>query len=529
MATASHECDVIVVGAGPVGLMLAGELALAGVTVTVVEERTEPTTESRASTLHARTMEILDMRGLLTPLEGAPRQGAGHFGGIPMDLSGDSPLCGQWKVAQARTEELLAHRARRLGARIERGHRLAGWTTHTHAGAAASEADGGWVKARTHSAGGPRTWMGRYLVACDGQESTVRTRSGAAFPGHSARRELLRADVTGIAIPDRRFQRLPRGLAIAATREGVTRVMVHAFGSPPPARTQDPDFSEIAQAWKHVTGEDLTSGTPLWANSFGDANRQLEHYRSGRILFAGDAAHQQMPIGGQALNLGVQDAFNLGWKLAAHLRHGAGDHLLDSYSHERRTVGARVLANIEAQALLLLGDPDIEPVRETLAALLALEPVRARLAGMISGLDIHYTPTPAAAGQSAPEGAHPLVGSRLPPHAAQPLPGAQDTTTAAALQHSGRGLLLHLHPDGRPPRRHPLPPPGWAQRVDAAALRPRPDGPLAGLARVLVRPDGYLAWAQAAPAPGTEAPAGARAADDDRLQDALGYWFGPPR
>lgn len=533
MAADPEHTQVLVVGAGPVGLLLACELALAGTRVTLWEDLAAPTTESRASTLHARTMEILDARGLLAPLRGAPRELRGHFGGIPMDLSGDSPLAGQWKVPQARTEELLAARAAELGVRIERGHRLTAYHTHpgpgpgpdtgTGGGTGLDAGAGGWVEARARTAQGPRTLRAAYLVACDGQDSTVRALARVPFPGHPARRELLRADVTGISIPDRRFERLPGGLAIAAHREGVTRVMVHAFGQSAPERTREVTFPEIAQVWKQVTGEDIQGGTPLWANSFGDANRQLETYASGRVLFAGDAAHQQMPIGGQALNLGLQDAFNLGWKLAAQVRGDAPEGLLDSYHRERHAVGARVLANIEAQALLLLGDPAIEPLREIWAELLAHDPVRSHLAGMISGLDIRYPPpdndTPPQPPQQAGV-AHPLVGTRLPPHAAHPHPGAPAATTAALL-HPGRGLLLHLSQDP--------PPPGtdtgggvagrWRDRVTPAALRPRPGGPLAGVDTLLVRPDGYLAWA------GRTRPGQLVGG----LERALRAWFGAPR
>lgn len=541
MAADPEHTQVLVVGAGPVGLLLACELALAGTRVTVWEDLAAPSTASRASTLHARTMEILDARGLLAPLADAPREPRGHFGGIPMDLAGDSPLAGQWKVAQARTEELLAARARELGVRVHRGHRLTAYHTHpdTEAGpdteADAEAGAGGWVEARARTARGERRLRASYLVACDGQDSTVRALAGGAFPGHPPRRELLRADVSGISIPDRRFQRLPGGLAIAARREGVTRVMVHAFGQLAPARTREVGFPEIAQVWKQVTGEDIQGGTPLWANSFGDANRQLEHYISGRVLFAGDAAHQQMPIGGQALNLGLQDAFNLGWKLAAHLRGDAPAGLLASYHRERHAVGARVLANIEAQATLLLGEPAIDPLREVWAELLALDSVRGHLAGMISGLDIRYPPPPHLPAQAEGRGgagqAHPLVGTRLPVHAADPHPGAPAATTAALL-HPGRGLLLHLS-DTPPP---PTPTGGatatdsaadgggvarWRDRVDEAALRPRPGGALAGVGGLLVRPDGYVAWAASSP-PGPGAPRGA-------LEGALRTWFGAPR
>ncbi|CAM5625074.1 3-(3-hydroxy-phenyl)propionate/3-hydroxycinnamic acid hydroxylase [Streptomyces tendae] len=334
------DTQVVVVGAGPVGLMLAGELRLGGVEVTVLERLDTPTTESRASTLHARTMEILRQRGLLDAPGGfadplPPREPRGHFGGLPLDLTLPSSHPGQWKVPQVRTEAILGAWADRLGARVLRGHHVV-----------SVEQDADRVRVVAEHAGRRTAFTARYAVGCDGERSAVRRLAGIGFPGADAERELLRADVDGIEIPDRRFQRLPHGLAIAARRgDGVTRVMVHRFGTPPRA-AGEPDFADVVTSWRDVTGEDVSGGTPLWVNSFGDASRQAEHYRRGRILLAGDAAHQQMPIGGQALNLGLQDAVNLGWKLAATVSGRAPEGLLDTYHEERHAVGRRVLSTI---------------------------------------------------------------------------------------------------------------------------------------------------------------------------------------
>ncbi|GAA2140605.1 FAD-dependent monooxygenase [Streptomyces synnematoformans] len=486
--------QVIVVGAGPVGLLLAAELCLRGVRVAVVEQRHGPTTESRASTLHARTMEVFDSRGLLPDFGGPPNEPRGHFGGIPLDLTLPGAYPGQWKVPQNKTESVLEEWALSLGADIRCGHRLR---------LIAVVQDGDAVEAETVARDGrPVRLRGSHLVACDGQDSTVRRLMAADFPGRPAGRELLRADVDGIDIRARRFERLPGGLAIAARREdGVTRVMVHESGAAVGARTGPARFEEIVAAWRRVTGEDIGGGKPLWVNRFDDENRQLADYRHGRVLYAGDAAHRQLPTGGQALNLGLQDAFNLGWKLAAEVAGHAPAGLLDTYHAERHAVGAAVLANIRAQSELLLGGPEVEPVRAVLAELMRYEPVRARLAGMISGLDVRYDFGGAA---------HPLRGARLP-HATLRVGGS--TCTTYELLRSDRGLLLVLG--------GPVPAAGgrWAGRVDRVAARVEPgaaSGGLDGVRAVAVRPDGYVAWARDG---GPEA---------GGLTEALERWFGAP-
>jgi NAD(P)-dependent dehydrogenase (short-subunit alcohol dehydrogenase family)/2-polyprenyl-6-methoxyphenol hydroxylase-like FAD-dependent oxidoreductase len=502
MAADTVHTQVVVVGAGPVGLMLAGELRLGGAEVVVLEEREEPTTESRASTLHARTMEIFDSRGLLGILGSVPGELRGHFAGMPLDLSLPSPYPGQWKVPQTRTEEILREWSLSLGAVLVRGHALRTLTATGHG--VEAEAVGKAGTLRVHA---------EYLVACDGEMSTVRRLVGAAFPGRDMERELIRADVAGIDIPARRFERLDRGLAIAARRaDGVTRVMVHEFGSPTRSRAEEPRFSDVVAAWRRVTGEDISGGTPLWVNAFGDAGRHLESYRHGRVLFAGDAAHAQMPIGGQALNLGLQDAVNLGWKLARHVAGTAHEALLDSYHTERHAVGARTLTNIKAQAELLLGGPEVRSLRAVFSELIAKEPVRVRLAGMISGLDARYAPeTPG----------HPLVGAALP-HT--DLETREGPTSSAVLLRSGRGLLLGLSGDACHAALLEVAAP-WAGRVGVVAAR-AVRGPLrdTGPEAVLVRPDGHVAWAGAIDGNEEASEGGAPAKP---LAASLERWFGP--
>lgn len=375
------DTDVVVVGAGPVGLLLACELRADGARVTVLERLSEPTTESRASTLHARTMEILHDRGLLDRLGEIPAGGAGHFGGMPLDLTAadpDHPYAGQWKCPQTRLEAVLQDRALELGAEVVRGREVVELTAAER-----------WVEVVARAAGGERTTLrAAYAVGCDGERSTVRRLAGFDFPGRDATHELLRADVAGIEVPDRRFERHPAGLAIASRGPtGVTRVMVHEYGRPPRARSGEPEFAEVVEVWRRVTGEDIGHGTPVWVNAFNDTNRQVTEYRRGRVLLAGDAAHAQLPVGGQALNLGLQDAADLGWKLAAHVTGRAAASLLDTYHEARHAVGARTLTNIQAQARLLLGGQEVDGLRTVVGELLGMERVRGRLAGMISGLD----------------------------------------------------------------------------------------------------------------------------------------------
>ncbi|CAL9619886.1 3-(3-hydroxy-phenyl)propionate_3-hydroxycinnamic acid hydroxylase [Streptomyces sp. enrichment culture] len=487
--------QVVVVGAGPVGLFLAGELRLAGADVVVLEQLTAPTTESRASTLHARTMEILDSRGLLAPLGDIPNQPVGHFAGIPLDLTLPSPYPGQWKVQQTRLEELLGQWARDLGADIRRGHEVTALTaTGDHAEA----------EVRT-TAGTTEFFRATYVVGCDGENSVVRSLGGFGFPGVDAGRELLRADVAGIDIPDRRFERLDGGLAIAARRpDGVTRVMVHEFGAGP--RGGRRRFPDVVDTWKRVTGEDISGGTALWVNSFGDASRQAENYRDFRFFLAGDAAHQQMPIGGQALNLGLQDAVNLGWKLAAQVTGRSPDGLLDSYHGERHAVGRKVLSNIRTQALLLLGSAEVEPVRQVLAELIAdSDRARTHLARAISGLDVRYDVGP---------GEHPLLGRRLPHWQLTTDEGA--VTSTATLRH-GRGVLLLLPRDepGGAARHEELRSAAapWADLVRTVTAGSRTGGRAPDTGALLVRPDGYVVWTDSGGAD---------------LEQALRRWFKAP-
>lgn len=491
-STVDTDTQVIVVGAGPVGLMLAGELRLGGAEVTVLEALATPTTESRASTLHARTMEIFDQRGLLTAVGSPPNDPMGHFGGIPLDLGQlATRYPGQWKVLQAEVERLLADWAGGLGADVRRGHEVVGLTV----------ADD-HVRIDAVTPDGPRSLRARYVVGCDGQDSAVRALAGIEFPGRGPTRELLRADVAGIDVPNRRFQRLAQGLAIAARRpDGVTRVMVGEYAEPAGPRTAEPTFDEIGAAWKRVTGEDISGGTPLWVNGFDNTSRLAARYRHGRVLLAGDAAHMQMPIGGQAINLGLQDAANLGWKLAAVVCGHATDELLDTYHEERHATGRHVLGNIEAQALLLLGDSDVEPARTVLREMVGYPVVRDQLAGAVTGLDVRYEGT-----------GHPLTGTRMP-HL-ELIAGDRATSTTELLR-DGRGVVLDLSGDSAAGDRLRVSLAGWADRLHLQSVVIGPSDSadsVNGVDTLVLRPDGYVAWVGSAM---------------DDPQPAISRWFGP--
>lgn len=449
--------EVVIVGAGPVGLLLACELSRARVPVVIVERLTSPMTESRASQLTTLTAELLHERGLGALLDEATHEPRAHFAGLGLDLSVlDSEYAGNWKVPQFRTEAILAERAEELGVTLLRGHELTEIT---------ELAD--HVVCGILGPNGPLLIQAGYVVGCDGAGSTVRELCGFGVSARAATTELLRADVTGIQIRDRRFERLEAGFAVAATRDGVTRVMVHAAGQGVVERSGPPEFGEVVGLWEKVTGEDISNGTAIWLDSFDNSLGQVDSYRRGRVLLAGDAAHWHMPIGGQALNVGLQDAVNLGWKLAGTVNGWAAPELLDSYHDERHPAGARVLDYVAAQEILLLGGPEIEPLRAVLSELTGLGEVRAYLAEVASNLGDRYGPS----GSS-------FVGRRV--------------ASLRLRAESGR-----LRVAGTEPAIVRLTP--ASEGLDALAIetihaRDEEDS-LPGVTTLLLRPDGYIAWA----------------------------------
>ncbi|MBW4718311.1 FAD-dependent monooxygenase [Saccharothrix obliqua] len=479
------DASVVVVGAGPAGLMLAGELRLAGVDVIVLDKLPARTGESRGIGFTIRTAEVFDQRGLL-PRFGELSTGTfGHFGGIPLNLGVLGAARESAKtVPQSATEEVLESWARGLGADIRRGVEFIGFT---------EDADGVDVTVR----GTNRTLRTRYLVGCDGGRSAVRKLAGFDFPGTEATTELFLADVRGVDIEPRMIgQQVPGGMVMAARLpDGTHRVIVGERGAPPRRRSGPPEFAEVADIWKRLTDTDISHAEPVWVSAFGDAARQVTEYRRGRVLLAGDAAHVHLPAGGQGMNTGIQDSVNLGWKLAAVLRGTAPLSLLDTYHEERHAVGRALLANTKAQSLFILGGPEVTPLRDVLGELLRYPEVERHLAARVSGLDIRY---------DVGGGSNPLLGLRVP-HLELDRGGRRTSTTE--LLRSGRGVLLDLG-DNEVLRRRAEP---WVDRIDIVTATAR-DTP-AGVTAVLVRPDGHVAWA----APGSH----------HDLPMALNRWFGP--
>lgn len=501
--------DVVIVGAGPNGLLLACELRLAGVPVLLLERAPTLGGEPRANGLMGRVVQAMDLRGLYEPLAGRPGPPAPtpwfQFGGLPLDLSAlaDNPLFAL-PVPQARIQQVLAERARDLGAEIRCGHEVTGF---------AQDDDGVLVTVR--AAEGEQRLRTRWLVGADGGHSLVRRHAGIDFPGSTDDRFVShlghavlpadRLDPDGaLALPDGRrlrpyaHHRLPGGVFTFA-RLGDTGAahLVAAMEWIGPCPDDAPTFADLRDAVDRVLGGALplappTGPAPLLRRLTGVNLRQAASYRAGRVLLLGDAAHVHPAVGGPGLNLGLQDALNLGWKLAAEVRGWAPPGLLDTYQAERAPVGRRVALQSRAQLALLAPGDDVTAVRDLLTELLRPEHTRRDVAALLAGGDQPYD-----MGQADP---HPVTGAWLPD-----LLPTLTRGRAAVLDRmrSGRPVVVELS-DGAGAVAA-----GWHDRVDVVPAR----SDLAASA-LLVRPDGHLAWA------GDSA---------EGLAGALRRWFGSPR
>ncbi|WP_405823285.1 FAD-dependent monooxygenase [Streptomyces sp. NBC_01390] len=487
------DAEVVVVGAGPAGMMLAGELRLAGVDVIVLERLEKRTGESRGLGFTARTMEVFDQRGLLSRFGDIEISNQGHFGGLPVDFAVlDGAHQAAKTVPQSQTETVLENWVEELGGDIRRRHELL-----------SLKDTGDLVEVEVDGPDGVHRLTARYVVGCDGGRSVVRKTMGFDFPGTPSTMEMFLADVKGLDLKPRMVgETLPGGMVMVGPLPGgVTRLIVCERGTPPQRREVPPEYDEVAAAWKRLTGDDISYGEPVWVSSFGNATRQVTRYRQGRVFLAGDSAHIHLPAGGQGMNTSIQDAVNLGWKLAAVVQGRAPEALLDTYHDERHPVGQRLLMNTQAQGLLFLSGPEVQPLRDVLTELITYLPVSRHLAGMVSGLEVHY---PVAGGR------HPLLGRRMP-HLE--LSGGTADSSTEALR-TGRGVLLDLADNSELRRRAG----GWRDRVDIVTAQPKDatgNGLPAGTTAVLIRPDGYVAWA----APGCHSD----------LPMALDRWFGPAR
>lgn len=484
-----REHAVVIAGGGPTGLMLAGELALAHVDVAIVERRPSQDRDgSRAGGLHARSIEELDQRGIAERFlsEGQTHPFVGYAGTF-LDIS-DFPTRHNYLLAlwQNHIERILAGWVEELGVPILRGQEVTGFVQ-----------DDTGVDIELS---GETTLRAKYLVGCDGGRSTVRKMAGIGFPGWDPTTSHLIAEVEMTEEPEIGMR--PEGGGIGpvnpAAGGGPYRVVLPEDQL---QHTREPTLEDIREALVAVYGTDYGTHSPTWISRFTDTTRQAESYRRDRVLLAGDAAHVHGPQGGQGLNTGLQDAVNLGWKLARVVNGTSPDDLLDTYHDERHPVGARVLHNTMGQVALSRIDERSRALRDTVLELLELDEPRKRIAAMISGLDIHY---------DLGDG-HPLIGRRMPD---LDLRTADRPRRLCTLLHQASPVLLNFGERGG------FDIASWEDRVRWVDAVYEGDWELPVIGRVeapsavLVRPDGYVAWAGEL--------------GDPELLRSVGTWFGAP-
>ncbi|MER7351132.1 FAD-dependent monooxygenase [Streptomyces aurantiacus] len=502
MGRTGMDTDVVIAGAGPTGLMLACELRLAGVDVVVVERLAERTGESRAGGMHSRTLEVLDQRGVLDRfLAVGELQPVGHFSGLWLDFDeSESRHPYPLMILQNVIERLLEEWGTELGVRVRRSAEVTGIQ---------QDEDGVTVELGA-AEGAPETLRARYLVGCDGGRSTVRKLAGIDFPGTPATMTALIGDVELPDLPEDYVwvRRVPGGdFSAIAFEPGWYRVITSDYENVSD-RDEPATFEQLRESLVRLAGTDFGMHSPRWVSKFGDAARQAAQYRDGRVLLAGDAAHIHFPAGGQGLNMGVQDAVNLGWKLASVVRGQAPESLLDSYHAERHPVAERVLHNTRAQSALARPGAQTDALREVFGSLMVFDDVNRHLRAMLTALDIRYPL----------DGDHPLTGRRVPDAGLKTSDGA---TRVYELLHAARPVLLDLRGSAEVAAAAE----GWADRVDVVTGRSEDDhwpvpvfGEIPAPAALLIRPDGHVAWAAADGAP-----------DIAALRSALATWCGPAR
>ena len=486
-----REHAVVIAGGGPTGLMLACELALAGVDVAIVERRESPDLiGARAGGLHARTIEVLDQRGIgdrFVALGTRHPAVLFHSHLVPLEIS-DFPTRRNFTLGlrQNHIERVLGEWAEQLAVPIDRGRDVTGFTQDDD-GVDVALSDGQLLRAQ-------------YLVGCDGGRSIVRKAAGIEFAGWDPTRSWLIAEAETSDEPEWGFRHDDAGIYAIGKVEDGERVRL-VLTEPQLGTDREPTLGDVSERLAAVYGTDFDIHSPVWISRFTDMTRQAVTYRKQRVLLAGDAAHVHPPMGGQGLNIGVQDAVNLGWKLAQVVKQTAPDSLLDTYQAERHPVAARVLRNTMAHVALSRTDARSKAMHEVVSELLRMDEPRRKFAAMMSGLDLHY---------DLGDG-HPLLGRRMPD---LDLVTTNGSLRAFALLHQARPVLLNLDEPGS------FDIAGWRDRVQlvdagyAGAWELPALGTVPAPGAVLVRPDGYVAWV------GDRSQSG--------LAEALTKWFGAP-
>ncbi len=484
---------VVIAGGGPTGLMLAAELALAKIDVAIVERReNQDLAGSRAGGLHARTIEVLDQRGVADRFlsQGQVMQVTG-FAMIRLDIS-DFPTRHNYGLAltQNHIERILAAWVDELSVPIYRGREVTGFA-QDDTGVDVELSDG-------------RSLRAKYLVGCDGGRSLIRKKAGIDFPGWDPSVSYLIAECDMAEEPAWGVRPGEKGInALGKMDDGRVRLVLI---EPHVNQSDEPTLDTLREALIAVYGKDFGVHNVTWLSRFTDMARQAASYRDKRVLLAGDAAHVHGPTGGQGLNIGVQDAVNLGWKLAQVVNGTSPESLLDTYQAERHPIGARVLKNSLAQTALMRGDDRTKALHENMSELLKMDGPRKQYAGMMSGLEIRYD-----FGHSDVDKRHPLLGRRLPD---LELVTENGPLRVFTLLHNARPVLLNF---GEPGAFDIAP---WADRVKRVDTRYAGvwELPVIGVVgapiAVLIRPDGYVAWVSDGP--------------DQGLRDALTTWFGAP-